>query len=291
MTSTELRVPERAPGPALSVFEYVDYRKFLRDFYETQKKRSASYSYRVFADKAGLTSPNYLKLVIDGSRRITDKSLPKFIRGLRLSPQESQFFKSLVLYQESNDAEAKGLHLRELCAYRQRHSRNAKHMKRDEIESLASWHHWVIKEMVTLNDFSPDPTWIASRLRHKITPQQAAESLQLLVRIGILEQKEGKYQARDALSTTPDDDIASLLIQDLHRSFLNAAIDSLANDTPGDREMNGLIIPLAKNSLPQMKTAVREFRRELNKRFSSPQNNEEIYYLNVSLFPLTRRKK
>ncbi len=140
-------------------------------------------------------------------------------------------------------------------------------------------------------DFKADPTWIAGRLRNRITPQQAEESLQLLQRLGMIEEKNGVYTTKDPLSSTFEDDIVSLLGQGLHRSFLNAAIDSVTNDEPPEREISGLIVPLSKDQLPQFKKALREFRREMNRRFSTPTNNEEIYYLNLSLFPLTKRRK
>src|SRR4051812_42448035 len=104
----------------MDLFEYTDYRKYLKDFYSAQKSRNPSYSYRLFAKRAKLASPNYLKLVIDGQRRITDQTVHQFSRGLSLGRVEARYFRNLVSYQEARDGEAKQGFLDELVQLRKR---------------------------------------------------------------------------------------------------------------------------------------------------------------------------
>ncbi|MEQ1876831.1 MAG: TIGR02147 family protein, partial [Bdellovibrionia bacterium] len=175
-----------------TVYEYTDYRQFLRDFYESQKRFTPGFSYRSFAEKANLASPNYLKLVIDGDRRVTDRNLPSFIRGLKLSKTEADYFKNLVLYQESRDIDAKQTFLTEALRIRLRQNMIPKEVDQARIEILKSWHHWVIREMVLLDDFSDDPAWISARLKNRITPKQAHESLELLKRLKFVVEENGR---------------------------------------------------------------------------------------------------
>ncbi len=49
-----------------SIFEYIDYRRFLSDYYNHKKETSRTFSYRYFAEKAGLTSPSFLKHALPG---------------------------------------------------------------------------------------------------------------------------------------------------------------------------------------------------------------------------------
>lgn len=273
-----------------TVVEYADYRKFLRDFYDKQKSRNPSFSYRLFAQRAKLSSPNYLKLVIDGSRRITDKTLPNFVRGLRLNSLEAQYFRSLVFYQETTDPEAKGAHLQEICTIRQRAKSSLCTLDRDRIEMLRHWHHWVIRELVLLADFKAEPEWIAKRLRSKITPAQAKESLELLERTGLLKKDEhGKLLPTD-LHVTTGDDISSLILKNVHREFLGLATESLMNDTGDMREICGLTILVEKARLPQMKEMIREFRKELDRTFTQKHVDGEVYQFNVALYPLTLKR-
>jgi hypothetical protein len=51
-----------------SIFQYSDYRAFLRDHFAYMKATNASYSFRTFSRLAGFNSPNFLQLVYDGKR-------------------------------------------------------------------------------------------------------------------------------------------------------------------------------------------------------------------------------
>ena len=65
-----------------SLFEYMNYRDYLRDYYAEKKKQHAFYSFRLFAQKAGFASPNFFKLVIDGKRNMSKESVFRFSKAL-----------------------------------------------------------------------------------------------------------------------------------------------------------------------------------------------------------------
>ena len=76
--------PARVDGGGIDVFAYLDYRAFLRDYYLWGKERGRL-SFRAFSRRAGLRSPNYLKLVMDGDRGITDAMATRFAAALGLT--------------------------------------------------------------------------------------------------------------------------------------------------------------------------------------------------------------
>lgn len=78
------------------VYEYRDYREYLRDFYHFKKRTNPYYSYRLFSMKAGFKAPNLLKLVMDGQRNLTRQSVVKFAKALRLDECETECFRSMV---------------------------------------------------------------------------------------------------------------------------------------------------------------------------------------------------
>ena len=73
----------------MDIYQYKNYREYLRDFYAEKKNKNSRYSYALFSQKAGLKSPNYLKRVIDGARNITHKNLRSFVVGLGLQKKEA----------------------------------------------------------------------------------------------------------------------------------------------------------------------------------------------------------
>ena len=88
-----------------SVYEYVDYRAYLRAFYEAEKAQRAAFSYRYFARRAGLASPNFLKLVIEGKRNLGKESVLAFATALDLNAEETEFFNDLVAFAQGGPHE------------------------------------------------------------------------------------------------------------------------------------------------------------------------------------------
>lgn len=275
----------------MNIFEYSDYRAYLRDFYNLQKKKSRSYSFRVFANCARLNSPNYLKLVIDGARRVTDKNLPNFIRGLSLNPIEANYFRNLVLFQETEDSDARSVYQLELARLQVQFKKKAKTIEAYRREILRHWCHFVIREMVLLKDFRNDPHWVSKKLKGKITPAQAQESLEILERLEFIKQKEnGTYIQTEPLITTTDE-VSSKMLRRLHRQFMELGIESLQSDPIQEREFSGLTLALPKSAVSKLKQIIKEFRKDLNRTFSDLKDNEEVYYLSVNLYPVTHFKE
>jgi uncharacterized protein (TIGR02147 family) len=242
----------------------------------------------VFANKAKLVSPNYLKLVMDGERPLTDKNLLKFIRGLGLDSKEADYFKALVAYQDCKDTEEKSARMKELARIRTRHSRQALELSRDRTQILKSWHHWVIRELILLKDFNEDPAWIAGRLRNRISAKEAQESLELLQRLQFVRRQGGKLVLSEPLITTQDE-VSSRLLRNIHQQLIELGIESMFNDPMEQREFGGLTIALPKSKLPKLKESIKNFRKELNKVFSDDQGNEEVYHLVIGFFPVTQK--
>lgn len=279
---------EAAP---LDIFQYGDYRTYLSDFYRREKERSQGFSYRSFAKRAGLTSPNYLKLVIDGTRPVTEKNLASFLRGLKLSGAPGEYFRILVSMKESRDDKEKVQLLERLLKMRIRYSGDPQQLDKDRWEILRSWHHWAIREMVLLKDFTPDPAWIAARLGRKITPALARESLEVLLRLEFLKEDavSGRYRQSDPMITTSDE-ISNLIVRHIQRQFVELGLISLFHDPVNVREISGVTLALRDDQIPTFKKLLKEFRRELNRQFSDSGETgaDHVYHLEMMFFPVTK---
>jgi uncharacterized protein (TIGR02147 family) len=47
------------------IFNYSDFRAFLKDFYTDKKKQSKKFTFSLFAAMTGFSSPSFLKLVME----------------------------------------------------------------------------------------------------------------------------------------------------------------------------------------------------------------------------------
>lgn len=272
-----------------NLFNYYDYREFLHDYYHFNKQKNPSYSYRLFARKAKLGSPNYLKLVVDGKRRITDRTVYQFARGLGLTKDEEKYFRELVLFQEVNDPDSKDTHLKSLVKYQEK-QRNPTPLKADKIKFLGEWQHAVIRELVLLKGFQENTGWLVKKLGNKITEAQAKESIELLQRLQLLQRNANGALEQSEPLLTSSDEVPSNVLRSLHRTFLRKAINSIFTVPLDRRELSGLVLAVPNHKLKDMKEEIKEFRKKLNRKYSFEKNSDEVYFVGLYMFPLTERE-
>ncbi|MEO7426881.1 MAG: TIGR02147 family protein, partial [Fibrobacteria bacterium] len=173
-----------AAKPAPEILHYSNYRTFLLDYYEYKKAEQPIFSHRYFSQKAGLSSPNYLKLVMDGKRNLTKKSLVKFAAALGLKGSRADFFENLVFFNQATALPERNLYYGNIL--RVRAKAGLRKLDEAQFQLFSDWRHIVVRELAAAKGFRPDARWIAKKLGKVISEKEAEESLQLLSILGLL---------------------------------------------------------------------------------------------------------
>ena len=272
---------------SLNIFSYTNYREYLRDFYQQKKKTHPSYSYRVFARQANVSSPSHLPMIIKGDRNLSLSSIGKFSAGLKLKKQEKVYFEKLVRYNQAQDLEEKAKIFSELMELRFKCTELFS-LEKQNYRFLSRWYTVAIYSLVECQGFQNDGAWIAKRLKNKISPTQASQAIEDLLDLGFIHQdSSGKLSIGKGAISVPDE-ARTAAIHHYHSAMLELAQDSLKNDVVAEREMNGVTLAIPKSKLGDLKEKIRSFRKEINQMTSSYENPEEVYQLNIQLFQLTQ---
>jgi len=93
-------IPSRRILP--EIFRYRDYRRFLQDYYDANKAADPSFSYRYLSRRAGFSSSAFYMRVMRGIRNLTEQSAERTCSMLRLTEQQTRYFKELVLHNGKN---------------------------------------------------------------------------------------------------------------------------------------------------------------------------------------------
>ena len=265
------------------IFKYEDYRLFLKDHYEGRKAENKSYSFRFFARKAGLDSPNYYKLVMDGQRNLTHKNVKKFSKGLGLGEKESVYFENLVFFNQAKNDEEKEFYAKNLKLARSEMARGF--LSKDQYEVMSKWYPLVIKELAQMDEFFAKPKWIAARLDYRITPVQAKEAVELLERLGLIEvdAKTKKINVTQQSLQTPDVTHSDAIIK-YYQQMLDLAKDCLVSQDVKERCFSALTVAVNKEDLAKAFSMVHEFRNKLDTFFTKNKKYNSVYQLNMQLF-------
>jgi uncharacterized protein (TIGR02147 family) len=273
--------------PPKSVFEYDNYREFLRDTYLHSKARSSKFSYRYFARLAGFKSSGFLKLVMEGKSDLSRKSIEKIATALKLNREEASFFKNLVLFNQANSIQERERYGSELL-------RSKTFQKTHPIDVAQSrffshWYYAVIRGMVGLPGFQEDPDWIAQRVLPPIAPAEAAAALSELEKLGMVRRDPttGKISQAHANIATPREVVSSVAVK-YHRDMIQRASASIDLVSRDQREISASTLGITVQTAKKIKEMIQKFREEVVALAARDTGGEEIYQANFHLFPLTR---
>jgi len=273
----------------ISVFQYLEYRKFLRDWYDAAKATRASFSFRTFSKKAGFSSPNFLKLVMDGKRNLSEESLVKFALALKLNKQETEFFRNLVFFNQAKTHDQKDLYYHRLLQSKK--YSQLKPIERNQYEYYSTWYHPAIRELAVSEGFDGSPASIATRLDPPVSVAQVERSLELLEELGFIEKiKDGKYRQQSTLVSTGAE-VSSLVIFNYHKLLLDLCKQVMDHLPAARRDVSTLTLGVKKGRIPQLKKKLQEFRQDLLKLVAMDTSPEEVVQINIQLFPLTKAEE
>ncbi len=274
---------------AVNVFEYLDYREYLRDFYVDRKATEYGFSYRAFSKRAGLRSTNYLKLVMDGERNLTSDMAVQFARACGLEDRAADYFCELVAFNQAATA-----HERNRCYARLTRFKQYRSIHRLDVAQAAyhaNWYLPAIRELVSRPDFQEDPKWIGRTLKPRIAAAEAQSALDTLNELGLLTRDDrGRLcQAQSLVSTGPGP--LGHHVVNYHRSMLERAAAAIDEVPREEREISSLTLCVSHEVLLDLKERIREFRRELLQLAELGGPPERVVQLNFQLFPLSEKKE
>ncbi len=279
----------RVKSARLGIFEYADYRHYLRDGYTEKKAAGPGFSHRVFARRAGIESTNYLKLVMDGKRNLSPEMASRFASGYGLAKQEADFFCELVAFNQAKTSAQRERCYERLSSFRP--YRALRKLDGEQATYHSTWYLPAIRELVARDDFRDDPKWIARQLLPRIRVTQARKALQVLETLGLLERDpSGKLRQRDAVVTTGDGPLGHHIVS-YHRMMMAQAAEAI-DSVPRDlREMSSLTLCVSEEVLHLLRRRIQKYRRELLNFAEREGPPERVVQVNFQLFPLSQLKE
>ncbi len=270
-------------GP--DVFEYLDYRAFLRDYY-AERKRTRGLSFRGFSKRAGLGSPNYLKLVMEGERSLTSAMADRFASAAGLTGESADYFAELVRFTQAKGSRARSEHYAKLVGFRR--YRETRPLAAAEAAYHATWYLPAVRELAARKDFKAEPAWIAATLWPSITTAEAAQALATLLELKLLVRKGKKrlVQGDAVVSTGPE--ARGVNIASYHRTMLTRAAEAIDEVPPSERDISSITMCLGSDGLALFKERIQRFRRELVEISTLETDPQQVIQVNFQLFPLSR---
>ncbi len=268
-----------------SIYSYIDYRQFLSDYYDEKKSTTTFFSHRYFCNKAGISSPNFLKLVIDGKKNLSESSIQKFSKALELGEKEQRFFRNLVLFNQATNANQKQEYYAILLSMM--NMVKEQHLSLDQHELYSVWYVSVIRELVTLVNFDDDYSKLATMVSPQISSRDARESVRLLLRLGLIKKEStGKYSHVEK-AIRSDSEMARNAIRSFNRKMAILGSESIERFSPNDRNVTGITVGASKAAYDMIVAEMQACKDRIISIVNRDENSNRVYQVNFQAFPLS----
>jgi uncharacterized protein (TIGR02147 family) len=271
-----------------NIFQYHDYRVFLKDWLAYRKVSQSGFSLRVLAKQAGLAS-GYLPMVLGDKRPLSGAAMAKLVPFLGLNASEQSFFENMVTLgtTESHEARLNALE-------RMKRFQEFKKQNRDDTEAyeyLTHWYYVAIREMAAMKDFQFDAEWVQKKLRFAITLKEIKDALEFLKESGYIEVRSDGTVTPPKKPLNCSGGVYRLALGKFHREIFALAARSIEKTPSEERNIQGHTFALRDEDLDEAKEIVEEALRKIRKLGESEVKGESVYHMEIALFPLTQKGK
>ncbi len=268
------------------IVEYSDFRQYMLDYYEERKRRSV-FSWREFSKIAGFSSSSYMKVVCDGQSKLSKVGVERTGAAMGLVGFEMEYFRAMVEFGQAATEEKKKAAYENMLAIAKVHK--VRVLEGDLFEFYDSWQNPVVRELAPLMP-GATPGEIAKKCYPEMTAAEVQQSLNFLTKAGLLKKAGDSafVQAETSITGTPD--ATRLALRGMHRQMSKLATPAL--DLPVEqRNFSGVTMGVSRESYERIVKVLDECRRQIIAIAADDKNIDQVYRLNLQLFPLTKNVK
>jgi uncharacterized protein (TIGR02147 family) len=264
----------------ISPFHYTDYRKFLGDFF-----KEIAVSYQDVCAQTGIKSRGHLSLILNGKVNISDAQTRKFAHYCRLKKRETDFFTTMVRFNQEKNAEPKIRLFEELISFRES---SLYRVKPHLYKYYDKWYHSVLRALLEFIDVKDDVKSIAKMVIPAIRPDQARNSLKLLAELGLIAPDANGHWRLTRKSIDTGSTETSVMINNFVLSMLDRAREAMNRFPREQRVYSCVTLGVNKEGYDELLAELREFRRK-SAEIAQKHPADHVVQVNFQMFPVSKK--
>lgn len=269
------------------VFNYHNYRAFLNDFIAEEKANHSFFSLRYIGQKVGIDAGNLVK-VLQEERHLSRRYVAPFIDLCRLRGRRAEYFILLIRYCRcKSNHQAREL-FEQLCELKQAPARK---LEAQHYRYFSEWYHAAIRSLLDYYDFKGNTDELGAQLDPPVSGAEAKRAIELLRALGLIaKQAHGRYKPTDKILSTGER-WQSLAIEAFQEKVIELARQSIRRFSKEVRDISTITMNLSTEDFHKVMAVIKQCRQEILKIVDEAENSNNVYQLNMQLFPLTRQPK
>ena len=130
----------------------------------------------------------------------------------------------------------------------------SKHVVKARVEEkqigyFSKWYHCVVRELIVIRNYQDNWLKLAGDIRPKITLAQTRKSVELLLRLGLIEKNsDGTYFQTSKNVTTGDNPVDIMVVRGYHKEALENAKNAIDAFPKDERTCSSLVMSVTKET-------------------------------------------
>jgi uncharacterized protein (TIGR02147 family) len=266
-----------------SIREYLEYRDFLKDFFDTKKEANSHFSYRVMGKRVGIDASHLVK-IFQKQRHISTQLIDGLIEFCQLKERDAQYFSTLVHFNKAKSEHDAKVYYEKLLELK---GVNSYKLEKNQYEYYSKWYYAAILTLLEFYPFTDDFKALAQKVTPSITEAQARKSIALLEQLELIKKAENGFWYLTNKIITTGDHCRSLLVRTFQEETIKLAAEALHRHPKEKRNISTVTITISEKNLDDINDIIKEFREALLKYAEDEKSPDKVYQLNIQLFPLT----
>jgi uncharacterized protein (TIGR02147 family) len=271
-----------------NIFTYSDYRKYVKDYFLRQKTQTNGFSHRSFATELGLSTTNFMLLVMQGKRNISPSTCFKLSEVMGHNKCEAEYFGNMVNYGQAKKPKEKDVYYSRMVTLRK--EMNVEKLEDSQYQYYSEWYNPVVREVIIQEGFDGDFKKLGNRLSPAISHKEAAKSVKLLLKLGLIKKKGNQYVQSSPFITTGDE-VSSVGVANFHRKMAHLAAEAIDSYPRDKRNITSCTVRISNETYEKMIEEIAEFRKKLLCIVGRDENPDRVYQVNFQAFPVTKQPK
>jgi len=267
------------------LFDYDDFRKFMQDYFEEQKKMRSVFSHRFFAAKAGFSSSSYCLNVIRGRFNLTPKSIEKISKAMDFEPLQKEYFEALVQYNQAQQVDERDQAWEQILQIRKQIEFT--HITTREQAYFSKWYYPVVRELAVESDWNGDFRVLARSLTPQITTEEAREAVKNLLEWGLLKKDGERYERVSQMLDAAE--IPPIALRKIRREYIQHAIGAVESMPKNERFAAFTTLAMSEKSYNYAVEVLEEARKKIIARAANDLDVERVYEMMLVAFPMSKK--
>lgn len=268
------------------IFEYTDYREWLRDAFDDFKQRKTVISWRYMAAKMGADPGNLLR-VSQGKIHLPLSLIEPAAKFFELEGKEADYWAEMVYFgRAKTDADALQ-HYEHMQALK---GVSLKLLEKKELEFYRHWYYNAIRSIIGICKFSDDYRGLAESCSPNITEKEAKDAVQLLHDLNMItRESDGFWKVNDTFVSTGGN-WRSQAVRAFQHETIHLADESLERHASFLRDISTVTMTFCMDDVQLLREKIKEFRSDLLRLSQEGSNDDTVFQLNIQMFPLAFTK-